>query len=207
MPALDLQTLVLFIYFVVPGFVMVKAFDLIVPTERRSFGDSIVEVISYSFIVLVIWIWPLIGILSLEGNIHPVSYYGLLFVTTILIAFVTPAFLAWRFYKSRTVGFLRGKTPHPAPTSWDWFFEQGKIYWVRFHLKDGEKLGGYYGANSFATSFPNTQQVYVEELWRLDEEGTIVQQVTGTRGAIINKEDCELIEFLEVQEATDNDQG
>lgn len=39
---------------------------------------------------------------------------------------------------------------------------QARCY-VRFHLKEGDNLGGYFGQYSLASSFPNAQQIYVEE--------------------------------------------
>lgn len=79
---------------------------------------------------------------------------------------------------------------------------------MRFYFKSGERLGGFYGENSFSTSFPNTQQIYVEEIYELDEQGRFPEQdkeaEPNNGGAIINREDCQYIEFLEVPEAEDS---
>jgi hypothetical protein len=64
-------------------------------------------------------------------------------------------------------------------------------------------LGGYFGENSFATSSPEPQEIYVEEVWRLDEDGRFVERVEGTDGAMVNREDCELIAFFKTREARD----
>ena len=93
---------------------------------------------------------------------------------------------------------------HPNPTPWDWFFSnRAGNYYVRFHLKEGKELGGYFGENSFAASSPNAQQIYVEEVWRMDEDRRFIERVAGTEGAFVNREDCELIEFFETPEARD----
>ena len=42
------DTLTLFLYFVVPGFVAIKTFDLLIPTQRRDFGVELVQLVSYS---------------------------------------------------------------------------------------------------------------------------------------------------------------
>lgn len=101
------EVLVLFLYFVVPGFVLVKVYDLVVPTERRNFGDSFIDVVAYSFVILTVWFWPYILLVTNREIFAAWLYYILLFVLTLLIAFATPPFLAWRFYKSRTSGYLR----------------------------------------------------------------------------------------------------
>ena len=37
------ETLVYFLFFVVPGFVAMRTYELIVPSEKRSFGESFVD--------------------------------------------------------------------------------------------------------------------------------------------------------------------
>jgi hypothetical protein len=85
-------------------------------------------------------------------------------------------------------------TPHP--TAWDNFFARRETCWMIFHLKSGATIGGHYGIGSHASSFPNEADVYVSEAWRLDEHGRFTEQVDGTMGVLIRREDCELIEFL-----------
>lgn len=196
------ETLVLILYFVVPGFVLLRTYDLIVPAERRDFTQAFVDVVAFSFAILAFWFWPFFALVAYNERLPTVAYYTLLFILTLLVAFATPVFLAYAFYKLRTEGFLKGKAPHPYPTSWDWFFfERADNYYLRFYVKEGEDFGGYYGAKSFATGFPNAQQIYVEEVWRLDEGGELAVSVEGTRGAIVNMADCTMIEFLKVQES------
>jgi len=37
------------------------------------------------------------------------------------------------------------------------------------HLKDGRRIGGRFDENSSASSFPAKEQIYIEEVWELDE--------------------------------------
>jgi hypothetical protein len=74
---------------------------------------------------------------------------------------------------------------------------------VRFHRKEGTDLGGYFGERSFATSSPEGQEIYVEEVWRLDEDGRFIEPVEESQGAIVHSEDCTLIEFFEASQARD----
>ncbi|MGA2957043.1 MAG: DUF6338 family protein [Thermodesulfobacteriota bacterium] len=46
--------------------------------------------------------------------------------------------------------------------------------------------------------FPQ-EQIYIEEVWALDEKGRFRQKIEGSRGLIISKEDYEAIEFFEQQ--------
>lgn len=54
------ETLSLFLYFVVPGIVVVKVYDLIVPSTRRDAGAAFLDALAYSFMILA-------GILALPA--------------------------------------------------------------------------------------------------------------------------------------------
>lgn len=200
------EAVILLLYVVVPGYVVVKVYDLLAPGERRSVGEAIIDILAWSFMLMLLWFWPFAAMYEYSDLLSTWFRYLILFVLTILAVFVTPLLAAYLLYRVRHRGFLRGgakgsSTP-ASPTSWDWFFsENASNYYVRFHLKTGEKLGGYYGENSFATSFPNKQEVYIEEEWHLDEDGQFSEPIEGTKGAFVNREDCSLVRFLEVREA------
>jgi hypothetical protein len=98
-----------------------------------------------------------------------------------------------------------GTKPSPTPSDWVFSHEAGKHFCVRFHRKEGEDLGGYFGENSFAASSPNGQEIYVEEVWRVDEDGRFVERVEETDGAMVNREDCTRIEFFKSREARDGE--
>lgn len=44
------ETLIYFFLFVVPGFIAVRTYEVIVPQERRNFGETFVDLIAYSFL-------------------------------------------------------------------------------------------------------------------------------------------------------------
>ena len=41
------------------------------------------------------------------------------------------------------------------------------------HLKNGEEIVGYFGSQSYATSFPNDGSIYLEKTCTKDENGNI----------------------------------
>ena len=198
------QALVLLLFLLVPGFVFIKVFDNLLPGRRRSFAQQIIDILCWSFTILAVWLLPALIVFGLSQRVSGWFFYLLLFVLIFGGVFATPILLAYIFYRLEQRGTLKNLGTHPSPTSWDWFFSnrEGNHY-VRFHLKDGQELGGYFGENSFATSSPNAQQIYVEEVWRVDEDGRFVERVEKTDGAIVNREDCTLIEFFETREARD----
>ena len=54
---LNTDTLTLFLFFVVPGFIAMRVYDLNVPSERRNFGEALVDVTSYSVFNLALFGW------------------------------------------------------------------------------------------------------------------------------------------------------
>jgi hypothetical protein len=202
------EAVILLLYLVVPGYIATRAYDLLAPGERRSLADAIIEILAWSFILLMFWFWPFAVVYQYSDSLSVGPRYLIVFVLTILSVFVTPILAAYFVYRVRHRGLVKGSTSRPSPTSWDWFFsEQANNYYVRVYLKTGEKLGGYFGENSFATSFPNKQEIYVEETWRLDEDGEFTEPVEGTKGAFVYREDCALVQFLEVRVGSGNQDG
>ena len=202
------EVVVLLLYLVVPGFIFIRIYDVFAPGERRSLGEVIIDTVGTSFICMMFWFWPFAALYDYRDSLPPWLRYLTLAVLTVLAAFVTPVLGAYLIHRLRHSRYLTGSISQPSPTSWEGFFSaKAENYYVRFYLKTGEKLGGYYGDDSFATSFPHGEEIYVEEVWRLDEDGRFAEQIEGTKGAFVSREDCTLLEFFEVREASGNKDG
>lgn len=203
------ETLAFFLFLVVPGFVAMQTYDLIVPTEQRNFGESFVELITYSIFVWAVWFLPYLALVSNRGSLGEALYWILFVVGLVLVLLISPIVLATGYYKLLTSRRLRALLTRmlkknivdPTSTPWDFFFQEDRVVLVRFYLKTGEMFGGLYAKGSNASSFPQDQQIYVHKLYRLDAEGRFVQEVENTQGAIINQEDCKMIGFLRAEPA------
>lgn len=186
---LSLDKLTLFLIFVVPGFIAMKTYDLLVPAERRDFGSAIIDVITYSIINLAIfgWIIPLLFGWSLNWG------SGYLY----FVLFGAPVILSVVARLLRAIPLLKGWLIHPTPTGWDHFFGKGTPCWIVFHLKSGNIIGGFYSGESLASSFPRPQDIYVEQVWKLDEQYRFKERLDQTLGLIIRMDECEFIELYE----------
>ncbi len=49
------------------------------------------------------------------------------------------------------------------------------------------------------STFPVAQEIYVQEVWRVDESGKFIEMVPGTMGMFIRMDQCERFEFLAVE--------
>lgn len=195
------DTLVYFYALAAPGLVAVMVYDVLVPTEKRDFGANFVQALTFGGINLALWAWvALIDPRALAED-RPVLFY-LLAVVALL---VSPSMLAYALYRLRNAAFTQGRIRSTAPTGWDAFFERGESSLVIFHLKSGEKIGGLFADRSDASTFPNVQQVYVEEFWKLDEQFDLVEKIPRSNGGIIDKADCDYVEFFTLNERTEED--
>ena len=182
---------IVFLVLIVPGFVAIRVFDLLVPAERRDFSKSVVDVASFGAVNLVI-ARPLIR--YVDPAAHPIIAY----VVGVCIVVVGPAMIAIAWRRLLTAEFLRGKVIHPVPTAWDFFFLQARECWVLCHMKSGTKVGGWFGTQSFASGFPQRQEIYVEKLWRVDENGKFIEAVQRSGGAFVRSDECSVLEFFTV---------
>ena len=201
------QALVLLLFLLVPGYVGIKFFDNLLPGRRRGFAQQIIDIVCWSFAILALWMIPALIVFGLYQRIPLWLSYLLLFVLLFGGLFATPTLIAYVIYSLDKRGALKNIGTPPPQTSWDWFFSNraGNHYYVRFHLKEGTQFGGYFGENSFATSSPSAPEIYVEEIWRLDEDGRFVERVEETGGAMVNREDCTRMEFFKSRKSRDGE--
>ena len=87
---------------------------------------------------------------------------------------------------------------HPMRKPWDYVFSRRQAYWVIVHLRDGRKIGGRFDRKSFASSYPADEQIYIEEVWRLDEDGRFEPdgQVVRSQGILVLRDDILAVEFF-----------
>ena len=57
-------------------------------------------------------------------------------------------------------------------------------------------IGGVYDENSFASSFPVDEQIYLEEVWKLSEDGIFLEQIKRSSGIIIMRDEILSVELF-----------
>src|SRR5438067_2472544 len=185
---LNMQVLPIFLFYVVPGVVATGVYSYLIPSERRELADYLVELITFSMFYLAPF-FSLIGLLYIPViQTRAYSFYPFVLVAV----FIVPAFLGWLGSYLIQAPWLRQFAKlvvHPVPMAWDYVFGKGKSYWVVFYLKNGKMIGGYYSSESFVSGYPDIQDIYVQELWRLDEPGRFAEKVDRTAGGYFKMED------------------
>ncbi|WP_201510401.1 DUF6338 family protein [Psychrobacter alimentarius] len=188
----EIDKLILFIAFVIPGFISIKAYQLLCPGSERNTSDQLIDAIAYSSINYALLFSPIITIESGSlKNVHPSLYY----MFYVFVLFVAPIIwvLVWRYL--RTKEFFLRNAPHPTKKPWDYLFSQRKPYWVEVFLKNGNVIAGLYANNSSASSAPAPEQIYLEETWIMDADGKFERAIADTAGVIILTSEISHIEF------------
>ncbi|MCH9051476.1 MAG: hypothetical protein IIA72_10385 [Proteobacteria bacterium] len=177
MPDFELKHIILFIAFVLPGAISMYVYGLKVPQGDQQLKDKVIEAISFSKINFVFLFW-FIQFLFRPDFIQQNPFYSWILVIScfVVVPVLWPFLLVW---------VLRAATRwewvlEQARTAWDDFFSKAsKGCWIIVELNDGSRIGGRFGENSYASAYPDSGHIYLEELWEVNEDGTFGKSCQG----------------------------
>lgn len=186
--------LLLFIAFIIPGFIGLKAYELLFPSQPRESSKQLVDALAYSCLNYALLFWAIAYVeRSTISDLWPSLYY--LFYVFVLFLAPIVWVLAWK--RLRTSNLFQHTAPHPTQKPWDYVFGRREPYWVIVTLKSGAKIAGSYDYNSFASSAPAKEQLYLEESWVLNDDGGFDRPRESTAGIIIMSEEIVTVEFFQ----------
>ena len=76
-------------------------------------------------------------------------------------------------------------------------FSRKKSYWVKVTLTNGKVVGGKYASNSFASSAPSEEQIYLEQSWIIKDKGGFERAKINTAGILIKHDEITYLEFFD----------
>ncbi|WP_034486860.1 DUF6338 family protein [Actinomadura oligospora] len=117
---------------------------------------------------------------------------GLLGLVLFVLVPAFAAFLVTRRERRR----LNAARYQATPTAWDQMFRKQGSCFVRVRMKDGSWAGGWYGKDSYATSYPHPQELYLESAWMMDGEGAFLRRVDGSGGLFVRSADTDYLEIV-----------
>jgi hypothetical protein len=167
------------------------------PARALEWTNAVVQGLFYSAVNFALSL-PVLGILVFGYD--PLQHPGRYLTAALLVFLVGPVlwpFVLVRIFKSKAVA---QKIQIPYPTAWDYFFDRREPAFLLVHLTDGSLIGGYWGGESYAGSFPNDGDVYIQAVYRVSDDGSFGEQVAGTRGVLLRKEQYSFIEIFDVPE-------
>jgi hypothetical protein len=194
-PAFD--AVVLFVVFIFPGLISIHIYRLHLPARDIDWKNVITEALFYSCLNFALCL-PILVPLHAGGLAasNPYLYVGLLMVVLLVTPVVFTSALCWALRSRR----LMARLQLPYPTAWDYFFDARKPAFVLIQLKNGCRIGGFYGPKSYATSFPREGDIYLEAVFEVDEHGRFGDMIDNSAGVLVRKDEYELVEFFEIPE-------
>ncbi|MBS2936853.1 hypothetical protein KDN32_03735 [Nocardioides sp. J2M5] len=85
------------------------------------------------------------------------------------------------------------------PSAWDVAFQGARVGFVRARMADGTWVAGYYGPNSYASSHPDPQNLFLELAFAVDSTGKIGEPIVGSAGVVIDCRNALVVELLKIE--------
>jgi len=189
---LSWQQLAIFSLFALPGFISLQVWSLITPTTERTLLEQLPEAIAFGLLNAAV----AAPVALLWGKQDLLVWYGLLLGALVVLPALWPFALRWALSALNRIGLILGQ----EHTGWDAAFLRRQPYFVIVHLPDGQRLGGYYGYDSYASLYPVSGHLYLEEVWALDADGEFEARVEGSRGVILRPDDYKFVELFAAEE-------
>jgi Family of unknown function (DUF6338) len=122
---------------------------------------------------------------------------------------LVPAVLAW-LDNQRALGRLdmplgrgrrlwlryRGRYD-PTPTAWDYAGPLRGSTFIRVRQPDGSWVGGWFGAESFLSTWPEPHDLFIESQWRMTADGQFVERLEGTVGVYVSCPQGVVVEWVD----------
>jgi len=186
--------------FLVPGFILHSTISIFTPT-RSDYGNiTFLRLLTLSCFNYAAWSWMVYLFFNHDFFLsHPFRTAGA-WGFIILIGPISLG-VAWGYIRKRNIsrGILQkiGFNPiHVIPTGWDWKFSRiDKVTWILVTLQDGSTVAGLFAGRSFASSEPGERDLYIEEVYRVREEGKW-EQIPRNEGILISGDQIKHIEFF-----------
>lgn len=128
-----------------------------------------------------------------------------IFIWAVVVAFLVPSILgvivgqltlfSW---VEKALDFVGLGYIDRMPSAWDFVMRKREANYLRIHLKDGKgMIGGSFASASFGSLDPKRADVYLEQAWQLDDNGTFLQPIADTRGLWIAHDVMAYVHFLQ----------
>lgn len=190
----DATSLQLFIAFFVPGFIFITIWQYFVPSGPSNWQERIPQAVGFSCVYYAVAIAPTFFL----SNAQVAAYQY-------LMVFVIPVIVGLAYVRIRGANFHASQGIQMTP--WDQFFSRvaagefkdGIMVHVRF--KDETEIIGYFGGISYASTFPNGRELYLQRLYDFDHQGGLVK-IEPAIGALVECADASFVRIARYDPVT-----
>ncbi|HEY0323850.1 MAG TPA: DUF6338 family protein [Pyrinomonadaceae bacterium] len=185
--------------FIVPGFILCTTRAAFVPERAEDTGLLFLRFLTYSCVHYAFWSWLIYLIFRTEFfTAHPYRTATVWF----LIIFISPLALGMLGGALRNSGVIRIlfrriklRPLDHMPSAWDYiFFRMREGAWILVRLKDGKKVAGKFGKESYAAT-SGERDLYIQEVYDLVTTNTPWQKIPRSPGIWIKGDEIKSIEF------------
>jgi Family of unknown function (DUF6338) len=207
MPPTTGPALIILVAFALPGFVTVLIQERTYKrAEDPTTLDRLLRITYYS-----VWTYMLLALLAIVFGIDRayVEYFYqrheqnpaelvwraalLILLPSVAIATATRGWSGSRG-QALVLRLARINEHHEEPTGWDYFFRQRREAYVRVTFKDGARVYGFYGAESFAAYAKDGSDLFLERVYS-DADDWFGPEAAGSCGVWVRTQDVVCIEF------------
>ncbi len=184
--------------FLVPGFLFYWTLSIFIPSREQDTRYQFLKFLTFSCINFAVWSW-------LIYFIFKVTFFGenpgITAFIWFFIILISPFSLGILFAKLHQKEIIRKflqyygfSSVHPIPTAWDYKFIKTEPVFVLITLKDDSKVAGFFGPNSFSSSVPAERDIYLEEIFEINEDN-VWKKIPNNNGIFVSGSEIKTIEF------------
>ncbi|MCY3773294.1 MAG: DUF6338 family protein [Gemmatimonadetes bacterium] len=191
------STALVFILAVTPGFIIVFIRSQLVSGRILPYPAGFLLYLTVSTIYWAV-LFLVAGVLIVnrlwwEGTtLGTLKWLVFLVFIPVIVGAVTGV-VSNRTLLYKTLKKIRLDPIHPTPSAWDWTFSDLNEQYILVKLNNGSMFGGFLGVDSFISSDPDERDMYIEEIFEIDEENN---WVTNGHGVYFTGRDISSVEFL-----------
>jgi hypothetical protein len=199
----NLEAVLIVIVFIIPGVISQRVLGAAISRQQRETQDVLLEAVLFSCVNFAAFGWLLIVVPDLSTE-WATRHRTFVISAWVLFLLVAPVIWGWIFALAIERDWLTGlygwfglRYRDPTPRAWDYYFGQRRQAWVRVRLVDGSVIAGYMGPRSFASSFPSPEDLYLETVYPVDEDGRLGRDPLPESGGVwIQGSQIKAIEFI-----------
>jgi len=130
---------------------------------------------------------------SLVGHLRVAGLWAMLLFLVVPAA--GAALVSWLESRTRTA------VTRPEPTAWDYMLGKAmNSRFIRARLKDGTWAGGWYGAQSYASGYPNSPDIYIQWAYQMNDDGSFGPPTEQSSGIYLRLDNIDVLEFIDRKE-------
>jgi hypothetical protein len=180
-----------------PGFITVSAFRMIVPSKELIDQRGILSYLTFTGVDYALFYWLIVFVAPINSfHSHPLVLILIWVFVYLLGPFLAGVLLGvvWQNNLARWVfGKIGIRLIHHIPNSWDYMFDSiREPSWILVTLAEGGEVAGYFGTKSFASSDIEERDLFLEQVYKVSENGDWVADDRG-KGVWLARERIKLI--------------